>query len=112
MATSSKIIILLCCFFVFAFKVSAANTYISNGIKIAQFDDQLSKIALEKTKEQKNKLLEDHVKSLNLMAHVLGNVISIESLFLCCELPKSFNSIPPSFIKLGLTHPIDKPPQV
>lgn len=111
MRNSSKIIILLCCFFVFAFKVSAANTYISNGIKIAQFDDRLIKIALEETKEQKNKLLEDHVKTLNLMAHVLGNVVSFESLFLPSELPQSFNSSPPASIALGLPYPIDKPPK-
>ena len=53
----SKSIVVLCCLFVFAFKVMAANTYITNGIKFAQFEQQLSKVALEKCVDQKSKLL-------------------------------------------------------
>jgi len=111
MQKSSKILIILCCLFVFAFKVAAANTYISNGIKIAQFDDYLNKIALEKSSEKKDKFLNDYVKTLNLMAHVLGVEINIDLLFMRFEVPQLFNSYPPASVALGLPHPIDKPPK-
>ena len=111
MQKSSKILVILCCLFVFAFKVAAANTYISNGIKIAHFDCELSKIALEKSPEKKSQSLSDFMKTLNLMAHVLGIEVNNDSLFLSFDLPQSFNSYPPSFVELGLPYPIDKPPK-
>jgi len=107
----SKSIVVLCCLFVFAFKVMAANTYITNGIKFAQFEQQLSKVALEKCVDQKNKSLGEFVKSFHLMAHVLGYPVEQTNFQLDSIRSHDFNAQPNYFVAQRLTHSIYKPPK-
>jgi len=107
----SRYIVVLCCLFVFAFKVMAANTYITNGIKLAHFEQQLSKVALEKSADQKNKSLGELTKSLHLMAHVLGYPVEETAFQLGPIHNRDFNTSRSYFVAQRLIHSIDKPPK-
>jgi hypothetical protein len=89
----------------------AANTYITNGIKLAHFEQQLSKVALEKSVDQKNKLLGELIKSLHLMAHVLGYPVQEVAFQLGPIHNNDFNARPSYFLAQRLIHSIDKPPK-
>ncbi len=89
----------------------AANTYITNGIKIAHFEQQLSKVALEKSDEQKSKSLGKFIKSFHLMAHVLGHPMEETAFQFGSIRSHDFNSRPSLFIAQSLYHSIYKPPK-
>jgi len=107
----SKYVVVLCCLFVFAFKVMAANTYITNGIKIAQFEQQLSKVANVKCIDEKNKSLGEYVKSFHLMAHVLGYPVEETAFQLDSVRSHDFNTRPNYFVAQRLARFIYKPPK-
>ena len=107
----SKYVVVLCCLFVFAFKVMAANTYITNGIKIAHFEQQLSKAALEKSADQKNKSLGEFIKSFHLMAHVLGHPMEEVAFQFRSTRNHDLNSNPNPFVAQNIIHSIYKPPK-
>lgn len=89
----------------------AANTYITNGIKFAQFEQQLSKVANVKCIDEKNKSLGEYVKSFHLMAHVLGYPMEEAPFQLDSICGHDLNSRPSYFVAQRLAYFIYKPPK-